>query len=88
MTLQETGSEREGVEGEDWRMRNKKDKKQNMGPGGFVQADGLCQASFLRSIESAAVIVHTLPSGGRGWWVSEFEASLVYRVSFRTGRAT
>jgi hypothetical protein len=26
--------------------------------------------------------------GGRGRWVSEFEASLVYRVSSRTGRTT
>jgi hypothetical protein len=26
--------------------------------------------------------------GGRGRWISEFEASLVYRVSPRTGRAT
>ena len=26
--------------------------------------------------------------GGRGRWVSEFEASLVYRVSSRTARAT
>ena len=26
--------------------------------------------------------------GGRGRWISEFEASLVYRVSSRTGRAT
>jgi hypothetical protein len=25
--------------------------------------------------------------GGRGRWVSEFEASLVYRVSFRTAMA-
>ena len=25
--------------------------------------------------------------GGRGRWISEFEASLVYRVSFRTARA-
>jgi hypothetical protein len=25
--------------------------------------------------------------GGRGRWTSEFEASLVYRVSFRTARA-
>jgi hypothetical protein len=24
--------------------------------------------------------------GGRGRWISEFEASLVYRVSFRTAR--
>jgi hypothetical protein len=26
--------------------------------------------------------------GGRGRWTSEFEASLVYRVSSRTARAT
>jgi hypothetical protein len=26
--------------------------------------------------------------GGRGKWISEFEASLVYRVSSRTARAT
>jgi hypothetical protein len=26
--------------------------------------------------------------GGRGRWISEFEASLVYRVSSRTPRAT
>jgi hypothetical protein len=26
--------------------------------------------------------------GGRGRWISEFEASLVYRVSSRTVRAT
>jgi hypothetical protein len=26
--------------------------------------------------------------GGRGRWISEFEASLVYRVSSRTDRAT
>jgi hypothetical protein len=25
--------------------------------------------------------------GGRGRWISEFEANLVYRVSFRTARA-
>jgi hypothetical protein len=25
--------------------------------------------------------------GGRGRWISEFEASLVYRVSIRTARA-
>jgi hypothetical protein len=28
-----------------------------------------------------------LGSRGRGRWISEFEASLVYRVSFRTARA-
>jgi hypothetical protein len=27
-------------------------------------------------------------SGGRGRWISEFEVSLVYRVSSRTARAT
>jgi hypothetical protein len=26
--------------------------------------------------------------GGRGKWISELKASLVYRVSFRTARAT
>jgi hypothetical protein len=26
--------------------------------------------------------------GSRGRWISEFEASLVYKVSFRTARAT
>jgi hypothetical protein len=26
--------------------------------------------------------------GSRGRWISEFEASLVYRVSFRTARTT
>jgi len=26
--------------------------------------------------------------GGRGRWISEFEASLVYKVSFRTARDT
>jgi hypothetical protein len=26
--------------------------------------------------------------GGRGWQISEFEASLVYRVSSKTARAT
>jgi hypothetical protein len=32
------------------------------------------------------VVAHAL--GGRGRWISEFEASLVYRVSSRTARAT
>jgi hypothetical protein len=39
-----------------------------------------------------AVVAHAFnPStreGGRGRWISEFEASLVYRVSSRTARAT
>jgi hypothetical protein len=25
--------------------------------------------------------------GGRGWWISDFEASLVYKVSSRKARA-
>jgi hypothetical protein len=29
-----------------------------------------------------------ISEGGRGRWISEFEASLVYRVSSRTARAT
>jgi hypothetical protein len=29
-----------------------------------------------------------MPSGGRGRQISEFKASLVYRVSFRTAGAT
>jgi hypothetical protein len=33
------------------------------------------------------MVVHAFnPSRGR--WISEFEASLVYKVSFRTARAT
>jgi hypothetical protein len=35
------------------------------------------------------VVVHAFnPSRGRGRWISEFEASLVYRVSSRTARTT
>jgi hypothetical protein len=35
------------------------------------------------------VVAHAFnPLGGRGWWITEFEASLVYRVSSRTARAT
>jgi hypothetical protein len=30
------------------------------------------------------VVVH---SGGRGWWISEFETSLVYKMSSRTAKA-
>jgi hypothetical protein len=33
-----------------------------------------------------AVVAHAL--GGRGRWISEFEASLVYKVSSRTASAT
>jgi hypothetical protein len=36
------------------------------------------------------VVVHAFnnPLGGRGRWISDFKASLVYRVSSRTARAT
>jgi hypothetical protein len=38
------------------------------------------------------VVAHTFNPfkhlGGRGSWISEFEASLVYKVSSRTARAT
>ena len=40
---------------------------------------------------SQAVVAHAFnPStlGGRGRWISEFKASLVYRVTSRTSRAT
>jgi hypothetical protein len=40
---------------------------------------------------SWAVVAQAFKSqhlGGRGRWISEFEASLVYRVSSRTARAT
>jgi hypothetical protein len=46
--------------------------------------------SLKKSKACRAVVAHTFNSslGGRGRWISEFEASLVYRVSFRTARAT
>jgi hypothetical protein len=34
------------------------------------------------------VVAHSQHMGGRGRWISEFEASLVYRVSSRTARAS
>jgi hypothetical protein len=34
------------------------------------------------------VVEHTQHLGGRGKWISEFEDSLVYRVSSRTARDT
>ena len=46
--------------------------------------------SLILNIASRAVVAHACnPStlGGRGRWISEFEASLVYRVSSRTARA-
>jgi hypothetical protein len=34
------------------------------------------------------MVAHTFNLSTRGRWISEFEASLVYRVSSRTARAT
>ena len=34
------------------------------------------------------VFNHVKHLGGRGWWISEFEASLVYRAGTRTARTT
>jgi hypothetical protein len=34
------------------------------------------------------LLIKNIPSGGRGRRISEFKASLVYRVSSRTARAT
>jgi 3-phenylpropionate/cinnamic acid dioxygenase small subunit len=39
-------------------------------------------------IISAQTVQHSKHLGGRGRWISEFETSLVYRVSSRTARAT
>jgi hypothetical protein len=36
----------------------------------------------------ASGIKHNKHLGGRGRWISEFETSLVFRVSSRTARAT
>ena len=47
--------------------------------------------SILLIITCRAVVAHACnPStlGGRGRWISEFKASLVYRVNARTARAT
>jgi hypothetical protein len=33
-------------------------------------------------------VTHAFNQGGRGRWISEFEASLVYKVSSRTAWAT
>jgi hypothetical protein len=46
--------------------------------------------TILKRIEGQAVVAHAFNPrllGGRGRWISEFEASLVYRVSSRTARA-
>jgi hypothetical protein len=46
--------------------------------------------TFLKRRWFWAVVAHALIEhlGGRGRWISEFEASLVYKVSSRTARAT
>jgi hypothetical protein len=40
-----------------------------------------------RNVICQAVVAHAFNLGGRGRQISEFEASLVYRVSSRTARA-
>jgi hypothetical protein len=45
----------------------------------------------LKVVKPPGVVAHAFsPStrGGRGRWISEFKASLVYKVSSRTARAT
>ena len=45
--------------------------------------------SLKKGQESQAVVAHAFnPSTGRGRQISEFDASLVYKVSSRTARAT
>jgi hypothetical protein len=42
-----------------------------------------------KKVISRVVVAHTFKHlGGRGRWISEFKASLVYKVSSRTARAT
>jgi membrane protein insertase Oxa1/YidC/SpoIIIJ len=43
---------------------------------------------FLLGFFVRALLKKTKHSGGRGRWISELEASLVYKVSSRTARAT
>ena len=62
-----------------------------------MQGRGISEASldyseklFYKINQDWTVVAHACnPStlGGRGRWISEFEASLVYRVSPRTARA-
>ena len=47
-----------------------------------------CPAFILRSAGRGGTHLWSQHLGGRGRWISEFEASLVYKVSFRTTRAT
>jgi hypothetical protein len=46
---------------------------------------------YLKSKNWPGMVAHAFKSqhsGGRGRWISEFEASMVYKVSSRTARAT
>jgi hypothetical protein len=50
---------------------------------------GICSLSLKKKKNLLLwLLTHTRHLGGRGRWISEFEASLVYRVSSRTARAT
>jgi hypothetical protein len=46
----------------------------------------MCNEHGLKKKKKRGVVAHAF--GGRGRQISEFEASLVYRVSSRTARAT
>jgi hypothetical protein len=74
----ERGSERRGI-GE-WKKQKQKTKLLEVNHG--VQADGLCSVQG-----STFLLGKNYRRGGRGRRISEFEASLVYKVSSRTARA-
>ena len=51
---------------------------------------GVVMLAGLKTYHTPGVVAHTFESQhlrGRGRWISEFEASMVYRVSSRTARA-
>jgi uncharacterized protein (DUF2252 family) len=48
----------------------------------------LCHQAWLFHIILLKVLSESQHSGGRGRWISELKASLVYRVSSRTARTT
>jgi hypothetical protein len=59
--------------------------------GSKDSTDQICLLKDPSYGEVRGVVAHAFNpkhSGGRGKWISEFEASLVYRVSSRTARAT
>jgi hypothetical protein len=68
-------------------LGSKKKKKTNQQPPGHFLLSEHTPTFKVKAI-SWAVVVHTFNqhSGGRGRQISEFEASLVYRVSSRTAR--